>query len=285
MPLSLAAALNQIQSALENYSETAALDAQVYLAHLLGKPRAWILARPEADLPDGLQADLAQGIERLGRGEPLPYLLGNWEFYGRSFAVDPAVLIPRPETELLIEHALAWLDAHPHARQVADVGCGSGAISVTLAAERPQLQVLAVDYSLSAVKVARINASRHSLPGQIRFAQADLLAPVHARFDLITANLPYIPSGDLDGLAVAWYEPRLALDGGEDGLMLIERLLAQLPVRLARPGLALFEFDDFQAETIRAMAQAALPDAQVSVLRDLAGFQRLLRVERSFSDG
>ena len=159
-----------LRQQLEPYSDTASLDAQVLLAHLLEKPRAWVLAHPEALLTSAQEQSLTQAVERLQNGEPLPYVLGEWEFFGLSFQVTPAVLIPRPETELLVEQALKALQARPHllstASQqlcLADIGTGSGCIAISLAVHLPGIQILATDLSNAALQVARLNALRHQV--------------------------------------------------------------------------------------------------------------------------
>jgi len=157
---SLSQVLDQVRERLQGVSETAFLDAQVLLAHVLGRNRAWVMAHPEATLTLEQRNQLKIALERLIVGEPLPYVLGCWEFYGLEFAVTPAVLIPRPETELLVEQALVWLEQHPGRRLAADVGAGSGCIAVTLARKIPDLEVLASDISLEALRVALIYVVR-----------------------------------------------------------------------------------------------------------------------------
>ncbi len=251
------------------------------LAHVLDKPRAWILAHPEASLTSEQQQRLEQATERLQSGEPLPYILGHWEFFGLDFIVAPAVLIPRPETELLVEHALDWLRSHPAARLAADIGTGSGCIAIGLAAHCPHLHVLATDLSTSALEIARQNALKHSLAERIDLIQADLIDPSiveRSRVDLIVANLPYIPTETLPKLAVYQKEPTLALDGGVDGLDLVRRLLKQAPACLAPGGLMLLEIEHRQGPSVKELAQAAFPHARVAVLQDLAGHDRVVRI-------
>jgi release factor glutamine methyltransferase len=208
----------------------------------------------------------------------LPYLLGHWEFYGLDFMVSPSALIPRPETELLVEQALAWLRQRPQRRLVADVGTGCGCIAVTLATHLPGLRVIASDLSFAALKLARANSRKLVVEQRISFIQCDLLAPFN-KFDLIAANLPYIPSSELELLPVARREPRLALDGGPDGLETIRRLLQQALTRLAAGGLLLLEIEASQGSAALALAQAAFPYAQIQLLSDLAGQDRLIRLE------
>ncbi len=276
--LTVAHALAQAREALTPHSETPALDAQTLLAAITRRPRAWVLAHPEARLTPRQHRRLNRACTRLAQGIPLPYVLGRWHFYGREFALTPVVLIPRPETETLVEHALRWLRGHPGRRRAADVGTGSGIIAVTLAAEIPDLRVTATDRSAAALGLARLNAVRHGVADRIVWLQTDLLAAARGPFDLIAANLPYIPTAALAGLPVARHEPREALDGGPDGLALIRRLLAQARSRLAPGGLLLLEIAADQGEAARVAALAAFPKAETRVLPDLAGHDRVVAV-------
>jgi release factor glutamine methyltransferase len=274
----IASWLSVLRQQLDGMSETAPLDAQVVMAHVLGRPRAWVLAHPETLLEAPLAARLNQAAARLVIGEPLPYVLGHWEFYGLEFEVDPAVLIPRPETELLVETALDWLCSHPAARRTADVGTGSGCIAVALAANISGLTVYASDLSPGALQVARRNAARHGLAGSIRFFQGDLLSGMQTSLDLICANLPYIPHETLASLPVATHEPQLALDGGPDGLAAIRRLVAEAPRLLAPGGRCLLEIEASQGSTVIALAQSAFPGADIRLSRDLNEQDRLLSI-------
>lgn len=249
------------------------------LSHVLGQPRASLLARPETGLAAGQAQQLDELLARRAAGEPLPYLIGHWEFYGLDFLVTPDVLIPRPETELLVEQALAWLRLHPGRRRVADVGTGSGCIAAAVALNAPDVHVLAVDRSLRALHVARENLLRHAVLGRVALAQMDLLNAAAGPLDLICANLPYIPSPTLDGLDVARHEPRAALDGGADGLDLVRRLLATAPRLVSPGGLLLLEVEAGHGESAPALARELLPRADVALLADLAGLPRLLRIQ------
>jgi release factor glutamine methyltransferase len=260
-------------------SETPLLDAQVLLGRVFRQPRAWILAHPEATLSPEQQSLVRAYLERLQAGEPLPYVLGEWEFYDLTFTLTPQVLIPRPETELLVERALKWLaEARPN-RLACDLGVGSGCIAVTLAAHVSTLHLLAVDISLPALQVAAANAERHKVSRQIDFLQNNLLSGIGGHFDLICANLPYIPSGELRSLPVYGREPALALDGGPDGLDLIQRLLKQAPSHLTPGGLLLVEIGAGQGIKALEMARGAFPEANPILLADLAELDRLLVVE------
>jgi len=253
----------------------------VLLAHVLRVSRAWVLAHPEASLNPEEQRRLEAGMRRLEAGEPLPYVLGHWEFYGLDFTLTTATLIPRPETELLVEQALNWLGSHPQCRLAADVGTGSGCIGVALAAHHPGLQVIATDISLAALRVAQQNAARHEILERVWPVQCDLLPATSRPLDLICANLPYIPSDMLPALRVSRNEPELALSGGQDGLELIRRLLAIAPQCLALGGLLLMEIEATQGEAAVALALSAFPRARVELLPDLAGHDRLLKIENS----
>ena len=238
-----------------------------------------MLAHPEAELSPEAEGRLQAALGRLESGESLPYVLGHWEFYGLDFSLSTDVLIPRPETELLVEQALNWLKAHPQRRRAADIGSGSGCIAVTTAVHMPDLHMLATDISLAALKIARRNAVNHHVAERIDFLASDLLPAVAARFDLVCANLPYIPNEKLKSLKVYRSEPSLALAGGTDGLDLIRRLLFSVPSRLAPGGLLLLEIEASQGEAACRLAGQALPGAEVRLFQDLAGRDRLVQVE------
>lgn len=283
--ISIAACLAHLTRRLAGASETPGLDGQVLLGHVLGRPRAWLLAHPEARLSPAELDTLEQYTARLEQGEPLPYVLGHWEFYGLDFLVSPAVLIPRPETELLVEQALAWLAVHPGPRLAVDVGTGSGCIAVSLAVHAPGLTVVAVDISLAALRIVQANARRHGVASRVLCLQADLLPPFVRPCDLLAANLPYIPAGEVPGLRVSRWEPLLALSGGADGLDLISGLLAAAPGRVASGGRILLEIGASespaagQGPAVAALARAAFPSASVQVLPDLAGKNRLVLID------
>lgn len=261
-------------------SENPDLDAQVLLGHLLGKQRAWLLAHPAAKVDETVAQAFEAGLARLERGEPLPYVLGNWEFYGVQFKVTPAVLIPRPETELLVETALDWLAAQPGHRQAADVGTGSGCIPVAIAANSPEVQFVAGDISPDALAVANTNVERHGLQARVNLIESDLLQSMLGPFDLITANLPYIPEARLPELAVSRWEPLLALGGGMDGLRFIEPFLKQAAAKLAAPGLVLAEIDFSLADAVQDFSGRLFPTAHISIKKDLSDLPRLLVIER-----
>ena len=267
------------RSALAPTSENPGLETVLLLAHVLHRPKEWLLAHPEAVLTPEQQEQLSTLLARLANGEPLPYITGRQEFFGLSFIVSPDVLIPRPETELLVERAIDWLRAHPNSTRVADIGTGSGCIAVSLAASLPGIRVDAVDRSFAALRIAGQNAAEHHVSRRVRLVQADLLSAFHGPYDLICANLPYIPSSTLAGLPVARHEPLQALDGGEDGLVFIRRLLEDIR-RVTRPGsLILLEIENRQAASVTALVEHVFPHAIVQVHPDLAGHDRLVEAE------
>jgi release factor glutamine methyltransferase len=282
------AALQQISQRLAGVSETASLDAQVLLAHSLGCSRSWLLAHPETRLTDGQKDHLMEKVIQLEGGKPLPYVLGQWEFFGLSFIVTPDVLIPRPETELLVEKAIAWLKKRipdtsrviPH-QLVLDAGTGSGCIAITLAKHFPDLTVHAIDISMPALRIAQKNARLHEVSDRLMLTCADLLPPVRAQFDLMCANLPYVSQEILPDLPVSRYEPDQALNGGPGGLRIIQRFLETCQEFLHPGGLLLMEIEASQGSQAGGLARLAFPAANISVQRDLSGCDRLL-VVRTF---
>lgn len=277
-------ALDWARQTLANVPESEPLDAYVLLEAVLGCDRAALLAHPERPLGSAEVSRYRDAVGRRAQGEPIAYLIGRRAFYDLPYdlIVTPDVLIPRPETEHLVEAALAWGRGRRRLRAV-DVGTGSGAIAVALGWHWPDAEIWAVDRSAAALGVARRNIARHALSARVHTLQGDLLAPLLERgsvADVIAANLPYIPSAELAALSVARHEPRLALDGGADGLALFRRLLAQAPAVLSADGAAFLEIGAGQGEAVRALAQAAFPRARVDVLPDLAGRGRVVRIVR-----
>jgi len=254
------------------------LDAHVLLGAALGVDRAFLLAHPETQLTVE-QAERFMGwVTRCSAGEPVAYILGRRAFYDREFTVTPDVLIPRPETELLLENALEWVG--DRTVTAADIGTGSGALAVTFAANRPQVKVYAVDISPAALDVAQANAARYGV--RVIFFEGDLLAPLIERgikLDLIMANLPYIPASDLPDLAVTRYEPRLALDGGADGLKFIRRLLVQVPQAANAGALVLLEIGAGQGNAVLALARQLLNPQKAELFLDYAGLDRIIRIQ------
>ncbi len=281
MGITVAQLLAQIAAGLSQTSESSSLDAQVLLSHYLAQSRSWVLAHPEANIDEPQSRRILDALYRMQHGEPLPYVISHWEFYGSDFYLTPDVLIPRPETELLVEHALEWLRAHPQARKVIDVGTGSGCIGISLALHNNNIQVLLTDTSHLAIKVAKENALRLGLSGRLEFVQADLLLGVPGSFDLVCANLPYIPRDELSKLPVVQREPSLALDGGPDGLELITRLLAQARGRLSSGGAIFLEIESSQGSLVVNIAKDFFPAASIQIFRDYAGHDRCVEITPS----
>lgn len=271
--------LQAAQQQLLPISDTAGLDVQLIAAKVLNTNKTRVLAHPERELDQNELGRLDACLQRLRSGEALPYVLGEWEFYGRSFKLSHAVLIPRPETELLVETGIRWLKEHPHRRHIADVGTGSGCIGLTLALEIPTTNLIATDLSWEALQTARKNIQHHKQYNKVQLVQCNLLQPFHNVFDMICANLPYIPSNRLEKLDVARREPRLALDGGAHGIVLIEKLIRQAVERLSIGGLLLCEIDYSHEEAAKTIAARYLR-GRIEVLRDLSAAPRVLSVER-----
>ncbi len=264
---------------LEKSREFSALEVYSIASFVLDRPREWLIAHGETVLATYQVNALEEKSQQLISGVPLPYIINRQAFYGLDFYVTPDVLIPRPETELLIEQAIEWLSLNPDRRTLIDVGTGAGIIPVCLVDHFPDLSATTIDLSEKALKVAKINIESYQLQKKITPIHNDLLAGLDARADLITANLPYIPSERLATLEVARHEPLQALDGGEDGFEIIRRLLAQLPAHLNSGGLALFEIDYIHAEIAINEAARILSSAKISLLNDLANLPRLLSIQ------
>ena len=242
------------------------------------------MAHPELTLTTEQQRQLDSSLKRLENGEPFPYVLGHWEFFGLDFEVTSDVLIPRPETELLVEKAIIWLQESSVRRAIADVGTGSGAIAVSLAVNVRDADILATDISPKALQVAKRNAEKLGVSNQIEFVECDLLpdkttfANNHLPFDLVCANLPYIPTQTLSHLPVFGREPTLALDGGADGLHLFRRLLNILPGWLAPNALILLEIEATLGMQVLNLAYDLFDQAEIHLHQDLTGRDRLLEI-------
>jgi release factor glutamine methyltransferase len=276
--------LSDITTRLASISDTPALDGSVLLAHIVAKPRTWVLAHPELILTEEQEEHLSDALQQLEAGKPFPYVLGHWEFFGMDFDITTDVLIPRPETELLVEKAIAWLQESSVRRTVADIGTGSGAIAVSIAANVPDVNILATDISAAALAVAKRNARKFGLEHRIEFAECDLLPARPELFtseqhlDLICANLPYIPTDTLHMLPIYGREPTLALDGGADGLTLIRRLLDVALAWLAPKSMILLEIEASTGIQALGMACDLFSEAEIHLHQDLTGNDRLLEI-------
>jgi len=275
---------SDVTTRLASVSDTPALDASVLIAHVVNKPRTWVMAHPELALTSAQQNQLNESLMRLENGEPFPYVLGHWEFFSLDFDVTPDVLIPRPETELLVEKAIVWLQESPVRRTIADIGTGSGAIAVSLAVNVPDVDILATDISARALQVAKRNAEKLDISKHIEFVECDLLPNKstfenrHLPFDLICANLPYIPTQTLSQLPVFGREPTVALDGGADGLDLFRRLLTIAPDWLAPNALILLEIEATLGIQVLNLAYDMFGQAEIHLHQDLTGRDRLLEI-------
>ena len=263
---------------LDAVSSSPRLDAQLLLAEALQVSRAHVLAHQERDLTADEAAHIANWIDRRANGEPVAYILGRRAFYDREFTVSADVLIPRPETEHLIEAALAFINGR--ALHAVDVGTGSGAIAITVKGNVPETTMYAIDISEAALRVAQANAQTQTI--DVNFIQGDLLTPLVERgvaVDLVMANLPYIKTDVLRTLSVKDYEPELALDGGDDGLDLITRLVEQVPLVCKPGGLLLLEIGADQGEAVKALVEERLSAKQIDIIHDLAGLDRIVRIQ------
>jgi release factor glutamine methyltransferase len=259
-------------------------DALVLLEAALQRSAAWVLAHGDETPPPEALARYESYLARRRQGEPVAYILGVAGFYGRTFAVGPEVLVPRPETEELLERALVALRAWPPERPatVCDVGTGSGVLAISLALEVPRASILAVDVSAAALETARRNARQHAVDARVRFVCADALeaAGDGERFACITANLPYLRSAEIAAAPdPTSFEPRVALDGGPDGLSAYRRLLGRAPLLLATGGTLLMEAGPATAGPLaREAARAFGERARASVHRDYGGRERIVEV-------
>lgn len=269
-------------------SENAGLELQLILAHVMNQPRTWLLAHLDTPLSSGQLDSATQLFTRLKAGEPLPYIIGHWEFFNLNFEVNESVLIPRPETELLVEKAISFLKNNPDKRNAIDVGTGSGIIAISIAKNIPDAKIIATDISSKALQIAKQNAIKHGVENQIEFVECDLLPQSQDSSlksdlrpwtcDLICANLPYIPTKTLRGLEVYGKEPTLALDGGEDGLDLYRKLFSLATKYNINPLIWLCEFEETQGKSIKNLAYNFFDNALVNVYQDLADKDRLLEI-------
>jgi release factor glutamine methyltransferase len=288
------ALVSAVERLREAGSPTPRLDAEILVAHALERDRAWLLAHLDEPMPARARADLSAWIERRAGGEPIAYIRGFKEWYGLRLATDRRSLIPRPETELVVDAAIGDIadrmgrDDRPILAW--EVGTGGGAVAVVLARRfrsalaLGRLRLVATDVSPDAIELASENLAAHGVDRLVTLAVADLLDPLGSipePPDVVVANLPYLRSAEVEtGLGSLGWEPAEALDGGPDGLAVIRRLLTGLPKRLAADGSAVLEVGEDQAGAIRTLA-AALPGSwSVSTLRDLAGNERIVRLER-----
>jgi release factor glutamine methyltransferase len=238
-------------------SEDAAIDAEVLARHALGWDRARLIAEGREPAPAGFDDEFAPMVDRRARREPVAFITGRREFWGLEFEVSPDVLIPRPETEFIVEGVCERRHDRDAVRLIVDVGTGSGCLAIALAREFPSAAVIAIDISAAAIGVASRNAERHAVADRIHFVRGDLLEPLDVRADVIVSNPPYVPSAARLARDVAHYEPAIALYSGEEGLTALARLVSSARARLKHDGLFVFEFGLGQEDSVRDLTSRA----------------------------
>jgi release factor glutamine methyltransferase len=273
----LAEALNRSRAILaQSAIEDAPLEAELLLRHTLKIDRTRLYLDFEKELGPEDEKALGELVERRLDGEPAAYIIGHREFYGLEFYVNQNTLIPRPESELLVETALK-LAQNRHLYTIADIGTGCGAIAISLALALPQAKIYATDISLPTLDVAAINCQRHGVADRVSLLPGDMLAPLPEPADLIIANLPYVRESEL----TPSFEPLLALDGGADGTASIARLCRQARSKIAEGGSMLLEIGQGQSQAITALLESLFPDSEIEALADLSGIERVVSLSLS----
>jgi len=274
--VNLRQALEQARRVLaDNNIEDASLEGDLLLRHVLGISRTQLYLDLDHELSPTHEAAFNHLIERRLQGEPSAYITGHREFYGLDFHVDRSVLIPRPESELLVEKAIS-LAQNRAISTIADIGTGCGAIAISLAMNLPEAKIYASDISASALDVARSNCQRHGVIDRIHLIQGDMLEPLPEPVDLIIANLPYVRKSELPRTGPLSFEPVLALNGGPDGIAEIKRLSLQTGEKLRPGGYLLLEIGLGQKKAIDALLRKAFPSAQVEIASDFGGIERVV---------
>jgi release factor glutamine methyltransferase len=280
-PITVGHALTQTTRSLSATSPTARLDAEVLLAHVLKTTRASLLAQLHDSLSDEHLAAFEALVARRSLREPVAYLVGQRAFYGLDLVVDSRVLIPRPETELLVDLALRAAPVLELRRgrplRIADIGTGSGAVALALAQHVRTARIYATDVSAEALQVAEANCARYRLQERVMLLQGELLTPLPEPVDMLVSNPPYTVLTEIDE-GVRRYEPRLALDGGPDGLYVYQQLVQQAPASLSEGGCMLLEIGATQATQVCELVRAVFPAATLRVEQDLAGYDRVIVV-------
>ncbi|MFA6391749.1 MAG: peptide chain release factor N(5)-glutamine methyltransferase [Patescibacteria group bacterium] len=255
---------------------SAALDAEVLLSYVLNKPKEYIFSHPEITLTKKQTSILDRLIKKRAQFEPVAYLTHNKEFYGLDFYVDKNVLIPRPETELLVDAVLNDLKNNSSVI-IADIGTGSGCIAVAIAKNMPKVTVIASDISKKALAVAKTNAKRLGVENQIRFVHGDLLNVIDTPVQIIIANLPYLPMSEQK--KEISYEPKQALFGKNSGLEFLEKIIEQSPGKLKAGGKMILEIHPPQSMQIESYVHNIFPEANIKIIKDLAGKERILSIQ------
>ena len=274
--MTLKQALGQARGLLAvNNIEDASLEAELLLRHTLRIDRVQLYLDLNRQLSTEQEEIFWHLIERRLKGEPSAYITGHREFYGLDFYVDHRVLIPRPETELLVEKAISLAQNHDIAA-IAEIGTGCGAIAISLALKLPAAEIYATDISAPALEVALINSQKHGVADRVRLLQGDMLDPLPEPVELVVANLPYVGESELAQMGLARFEPRLALHGGSDGLEKIYKLCRQLSEKLCPQGCLLLETGQGQGKPVVAFLRGLFPSSQVEATPDFSGLERVV---------
>jgi release factor glutamine methyltransferase len=255
--------------------DDANLEGEILLRHILGIDRSTLYSSLDLQISSDEAKELDRLLDRRIFGEPSAYITGHREFFGLDFLVDRRVLIPRPETELLVEKAIALAKKQP-IHTIADIGTGCGAIAVSLAKYLPEVIIFSVDVSPAALEVARSNATSHGVRKRIHFLAGDLVEPLPHPVDMIIANLPYVKKSDLKAETSLHFEPEISLDGGQDGLDIIYEMCQKAPARLRPGGYLLLEIGQHQSAGITALLNKTIPGGIIEISKDLAGFERII---------
>jgi len=271
--------LAETRKRLKGFSDSYQNDSRVILAHVLNKSQIWLLAHSEEELTPEQISQLNEYIIQLESGTPLPFVLGEWEFFGLKFKVTPQTLIPRPETELLVETALNWIQENPNKSIALDIGTGTGCIPISIAVHKPLVKFTAADISSDALKIAQENAQQHGVQDRVSFESSNLYENIDSKFDLICSNPPYIPTDVLRGVDVYKKEPTLALDGGVDGLSIIRTIIEKAAKYLLPKGMLLIEIEASQGDAVKKIATKSFTSTDIHVKKDLAGHDRLLVIQ------
>lgn len=258
-----------------NNIEDASIESEVLLGYLLGIDRTRLLASLDADISPEQRQNFMKLVARRSKGEPTAYITGHREFYGLDFNVNPQVLIPRPETELLVDRAISLCREYKY-NKIADIGTGCGAIAVSLAVTMPGIHIYATDISDGVLRVAGQNAAKHGAEDRIKFLKGELLEPLPEPVDLIIANLPYVRQREIPAKGPLSYEPASALNGGEEGLDKIGGLCRGAGSKLNSNGSLLLEIGQGQGEAVKVILHKYFPLADIEIEKDLAGIERMV---------
>ena len=279
-------ALKEATDNLHDTSSTPALDAEVLLGYVLGIDKTKLYQKLNNKLDEDQLQKYQKLVVRRQQHEPVAYIVKHKEFYGLDFYVDKRVLIPRPETELLVEEILQYAkEIGKQELEICDVGTGSGCIAVTLAKNLPTAKIQAIDISAAALEVAGINVKKHEVQKSVKLLRGDLLKPLKKKVDVIVANLPYVTKKRLESTEagttkdVRFYEPKTALLAEKGGVELYEKLLVQAPGYMKKGGLVILEIDSSFKEIISKLAQKYFPRGKITIKKDLARQKRVMRIK------